>query len=812
MSSSKAPFRFRWKLLLVIYLVLTLFSALYLSIGPATHPSGNNTSNIDNKPVLLFFHDPILDSGEIETPIGSDFHILTINYNDISDPSFSQLSDYSLDLLDSLNIDDVHIAGKGIGGAIAFDFVAKYPERAKSLTLISANGVAELELLGGYHLNHAVYAVKYFSYSAFKYLTPNFGVFNSVDEQIVRANIQRNSDQRESRRKLALISKPTFIQHITGDKISFEASKEHARLIPQSKFRSYSKGDAQINQDFYTFLIQNESGSYKNEISTTREIQSLLPFDETNSVKTEGSALIILMLVIILSTLVSEDLTCIGTGLLIARGLIGFTPGVLACLIGIFVGDILLYLSGKWLASSTLHRAPLRWFINEKDIQKSYHWFEAKGPAIIIASRFIPGTRFPTYFSAGAIGASFWMFIFYFGVASIIWTPILVGLAVLLGQEMISYFNVYQEYALWVLGGVLAMLYLVFNIVVPALTFKGRRLLVGRWKRLIHWEFWSPYVIYSFVQIYAFWLWIRYRKPGIFVHANPAIPYGGFIKESKYQILNGIKNSNTIARYTFISASSDSKKEEILAFMEKNGLQFPIVIKPDIGERGRGVHILKTEKALDELISTLDTDHIVQEYIGGEEYGIFYYRFPGEESGHVFSITKKKYLSLTGDGIHTLEALILKDKRAVCMAKLHFDNHIDELYTIPEKGEKISLVELGTHARGAIFYDGTHLLTGNLHRQIDEISRSFEGFYFGRYDIKVPDEESLKAGENIKVIEVNGVTSESTNIYDPSHSFFYGVKTLIKQWSLVYQIGAEVKKTNPELHTPSLAQILSLLR
>ncbi len=812
MYSSKAPFRFRWKLVLVTYLILTAFSALYLKFQPEANPITSYSLEAENKPVLLFFHDPIQDSEDLNSSLESSFQILKLNYSELSTPSVTNLSDYGLHLLDSLKVDEVHVAGKGIGGAIAFDFASRNPERTKSLAVRSANGVVELELLGGFHLNQAVYSVKFLAFSTLKYLTPNFGVFSSLDNQILRANIQRKSDQREARNRISMIPGAVLIQHVQGDKISLEASTEHARIIPQSVLKNYEKGDVEIGKELFSFLNENESGLYTVEITPQRTIQALLPFDNTNSMKAEGRALIILMLVIILSTLISEDLTCIGTGLLIARGLIGFTPGVLACLIGIFFGDILLYLSGKWLASSTLHRAPLRWFISEKDIQKSYHWFEAKGPAIIIASRFIPGTRFPTYFSAGAIGASFWMFIIYFGIASIIWTPILVGLAVLLGQEMISYFNIYQEYALWVLGGVLASLYLVFKIVIPSFTFKGRRLLVGKWKRIVNWEFWPPYIIYFFVVIYSFWLWMKYKKPGIFVHANPAIPYGGFIKESKYQILNGISSSNSVARYSFIAASCESKKEDIIAFMNQHELTFPIVIKPDVGERGKGVHIIKNEQALDNLIPSLTTDHIIQEYIEGNEYGIFYYRIPGEQEGHIFSITEKKYLSVYGDGIHTLEELILKDKRAVCMAELHFDNHIDELYTIPDKGEEIPLVELGTHARGSVFYDGTSLLTKSLHIQIDTISKSFEGFYFGRYDVKVPDEKSLQEGEDIKVIEVNGVTSESTNIYDPKHSFFYGLKTLLKQWELVYRIGAEVKKKNQDLKTPSLAQMLRLLR
>src|SRR4029453_18153641 len=52
---------------------------------------------------------------------------------------------------------------------------------------------------------------------------------------------------------------------------------------------------------------------------------------------------------IAVSTLISEDLTCIAAGLLIAQGQIGFGLGAFACFLGIFVGDILLFLTGRYL-------------------------------------------------------------------------------------------------------------------------------------------------------------------------------------------------------------------------------------------------------------------------------------------------------------------------------------------------------------------------------------------------------------------------------------------------------------------------------
>src|SRR5215471_12724635 len=52
-------------------------------------------------------------------------------------------------------------------------------------------------------------------------------------------------------------------------------------------------------------------------------------------------------LLIALSTLASEDLACIGTGLLVSQHRLGFVAGTAACAFGIFAGDLLLILAGR---------------------------------------------------------------------------------------------------------------------------------------------------------------------------------------------------------------------------------------------------------------------------------------------------------------------------------------------------------------------------------------------------------------------------------------------------------------------------------
>ncbi len=49
----------------------------------------------------------------------------------------------------------------------------------------------------------------------------------------------------------------------------------------------------------------------------------------------------------------------------------------------------------------------------------------------------------------------------------------------------------------------------------------------------------------------------------------------------------------------------------------------------------------------------------------------------------------------------------------------------------------------------------------------------------------------MKRGENFKIIELNGVTSESTNIYDLKFSLTRAYRILFRQWRIACLIGAE---------------------
>jgi hypothetical protein len=125
------------------------------------------------------------------------------------------------------------------------------------------------------------------------------------------------------------------------------------------------------------------------------------------------------------------------------------------------------------------------------------------------------------------------------------------------------------------------------------------------------------------------------------------------------------------------------------------------------------------------------------------------------------------------------------------MSDFYLRKNAERAEEVPAAGEAVQLVELGTHCRGAIFLDGGENVTPALERVIEKIARTFDGFYFGRFDVRVPSAEDLREGRNLKVIEANGVTSEATHIYDPKLTIWQAYRILFEQWWVAFEIGAQ---------------------
>jgi hypothetical protein len=305
------------------------------------------------------------------------------------------------------------------------------------------------------------------------------------------------------------------------------------------------------------------------------------------------------------------------------------------------------------------------------------------------------------------------------------------------------------------------------------------------WIKLRHWEYWPWWIIY--IPVYAYWLWCGLKARAIFYlsAANPGFEYGGTIGSSKKAILDKIPAE--LVPIGVIINPKDSV-DIILDRMREEQLLFPVVVKPDVGERGFKVELIHNQKDLaDYLIDNKDT-LIMQEYLDMPlEAGIFYYRLPNEDKGTVSSVVLKGLLTITGDGKHSIRELMLENERAKLQIDRLAESSTLNLNQIPSKGENMILEPIGNHNRGTTFLDGSYLINQQLIDIIDSTSKNIEGFFYGRYDLRCKDEEALYNGD-FKVMELNGSVSEPAHIYSPGFPLIEGYRVLYHHWRILYKI------------------------
>jgi len=759
---------------------------------------------IHGSPVGSSVFDPLIDH------LRGDFRIIAPDLpghgnstRDVDDGSFRADADYLRQILNRKGISKAHFIAYSRGGGPALVFADENPERLESLVLISSIGVQEQELLGNYTLNHALHSLQLGFFTLLEELVPHFGY---LDDAILNTDYARSfsdADQRPLRGYLSKLRGPVLIVHGKSDAlVPAAAAREHHRIVPQSEIRPMSGGHllvvrkaGEVGRALAEFTRRTEKGlsTVREDASPERLLAAARKKADSPAEPETGSGLIFLALILFLSTFASEDLTCVIAGILAAAGTLSYPVAVIVCFAGILVGDLIIFFGGRLFGARAVRHAPFRWILSERQLRRSEEWFEKRGGAVIITSRFLPGSRLAVYFAAGVAKTSIAKFLFFFIIAAAAWTPLIVGLAMLLGNPLLHALAEFEEYALLGLAGILLFFLVLLKGIVPLFTHRGRRIWKGRWKRITRWEFWPRWIFYPPVVLWVIGLGLRYRKPSLFTAVNPALPAGGIAFESKRSIYENLeRGAGCLAKTLCLErdAGIDSWLAEAGAFQSQLPSPFPLVCKPDSGERGDGVVIVKNGDHLRAALQQNAPAPILQEFVSGLEFGVFYEQTPGIPRGRVTSITKKIHVSVKGDGCRTLEQLILDDDRAVCMYSYFRDEHWEHLDRVLDPGESFEIAPLGTHSRGSLFLDGNDLHTDALEQAVDRIFEGTEGLQFGRLDLKCPTEDKLRAGEDLVVLEFNGLSSEPTHIYDPRHSLRSAYRTLFAQWSRAFAIAA----------------------
>jgi hypothetical protein len=333
-------------------------------------------------------------------------------------------------------------------------------------------------------------------------------------------------------------------------------------------------------------------------------------------------------------------------------------------------------------------------------------------------------------------------------------------------------------------------------------------------------EFWPMWAFYPPIALYAMWQMLRYRGILLPTVANPSFPGGGFVGESKAAILTMATQHvpEWVAPFIRIErpeTPSDVEQEcqSAEAELAAAGIAVPVVGKPDLGCRGAGVKLLRTSRELRDYLAAFPPGAalLLQRLVPFEgEAGIFYCRRPGEARGRIVSITLKYFPYVIGDGQRSLRELILADPRAGRLSHLYFKRHTARLDTVPVEGEAIRLAFAGSHSRGAIFRNGTHLVTPQMESRFDEIAQRLPEFHFGRFDVRFEDFSQLQGGRGFTIVEVNGAGAESTHIWDSRCGLLEAWRDLMRQYHWLFEIGAANRARG---HAPmTLSQFLSAYR
>ena len=308
-------------------------------------------------------------------------------------------------------------------------------------------------------------------------------------------------------------------------------------------------------------------------------------------------------------------------------------------------------------------------------------------------------------------------------------------------------------------------------------------------------EFWNPRVFEFPYYVYLGWQCLIH---GISVRtlakANYALNHGEIGIGSKLESQMAFDQQYFLPSTLIAGGTAlDEKLHQIHAFANQHG--FPLILKSDVGCVGKGVAKLSSTKDIEAKTPLLMGNFILQKFTAfPHEAGVFYTRYRGEAK--ITGINKKHFPTVVGNGVDNIEILARAHKRY----SQHWNAFLQELdlSEVLVKGQQKRLSFIGSHTLGCKFTDDGYLHTPELEAAIFKIFEHQPGFNFGRVDVKSENEAALKRGEFV-VIEVNGVASLPTNMFDPKFSIWQAYKIFLKHGKLLVKIAREHKNQQMQL-------------
>src|SRR4026207_1717344 len=181
-------------------------------------------------------------------------------------------------------------------------------------------------------------------------------------------------------------------------------------------------------------------------------------------------------------------------------------------------------------------------------------------------------------------------------------------------------------------------------------------------QKIFSWELWNFYVLYAPIGPVWFWYCLRSGSLWFFSSSNPTITFGGFEGEGKKEMYDQLP-PHLVPRTIYIM--HDWPFEAVQKNICDAGFEYPFIVKPDVGMKGILFRKIENEDQLRKYHSRIPVEYIVQDLVNlPVEVSVFYYRHPEAKKGVVSGFIHKELLQVKGDGVSTLEELILAHPRA----------------------------------------------------------------------------------------------------------------------------------------------------
>ncbi|MFN0134230.1 MAG: alpha/beta fold hydrolase [Phycisphaerales bacterium] len=730
-----------------------------------------------------------------------------------------------ISLMDWLGFSRAHVVGWSLGGGVALNIADLAPDRVASITLMASVADQSTEGSGSYYFEHLKYAVGYAGSTALRYLTPHFGVFRGVD--VMRASTRNfwDSDMRPLASIMRALTAPTLILHGRHDFLSPDHAAERAHeLIPGSTLVMLDASH------FMPFLQPDEAAEHIARFVARAEIDRAAGLTPTRQhanlaprpvpvLGAPGRALADafhglhwLLQFLLLAWAIRKwgRLWMSVAALLVSFGIvdIGVTlAAMLAAQAWVFASACRAGArrQREVIAGEGIHARPIAAWRSR--VRTHPMW-------LAFVSRLTPGHQEAIAAIVGQTRPGLPALVFLLLGAALAWC--LWALWFVLASLLLAAVLLHPTIArAGVLGFALTLPVVVAvpRVVPLLLTRLGRQHLGRAFRRARHHEFWPSWTMYwPMAPIYTY-LGLRYG-PIVFTAANPGISGGGgVVGESKDAILRALA-APECAPSALVPADHDPARRAALAadlvaaHADLGG--YPLIVKPDSGHRGFALKLVRAPQDFVGYFQNMRNPAILQRFAPGpHECGILWARNPDAPrdgpghgaratlplAGFIFSITRKQFPILIGDGERTLESLILRHPRFSLQASVFLERLAARREEVLAVGERLRLGEAGNHCQGTLFLDGADLITPALERRIDEIASGFRGprgepLDIGRFDVRYTTDEALREGGGFTIVELNGNTGESTNIYDPRSRTTWAIATQARQWELMYRLGA----------------------